>query len=235
MAADYKVKLRSISTRNLVTFDVTPDLVETRNVEYKQTNLMHTPGGIFTYGFTHSREFALSNIKFVSRTPQEAYTNMVNLQVLRSWTESFFGINSSTLDRKQRDARVYRENTGQFVPREPGTSDLTLDQQLAIYGEEKLGAPPEILYLYAYAKEVDQQKGSAFTHQDTLTNLQHIPVVMTNLSITYPSDVDYIPTATGEPFPTIMTISMTLNETHSPREYSNFNLAKFKAGVLDDF
>jgi len=60
--------------------------------------------------------------------------------------------------------------------------------------------------------------------------------VLTNLSIDYPDDVDYIPVeGTGEPFPVKMEISIELLETHAPVDYENFSLSNFKQGNLVQF
>ena len=80
---EYKVKLRSIGSRDLVVFDVTPEFQESCSVEYKATNLTHTPGAIFTYGYTNSRVFNIT-AKLISRTSEEANLNLQNLQILRS-------------------------------------------------------------------------------------------------------------------------------------------------------
>lgn len=218
-AKDYRVRLRSITSRDSIVFEVSPDIQESQTVEYKATNLLHTPGAIMTYGYTNSREFAISNARLISRTSGEAFNNMRNLQLLRSWTKPYFGSQSAT-------SNILGAN------------------------QEKLGAPPEILFLYAYARELDEGKGTYFHNR--LTNIQHVPVVLTNLSFTYPSDVDYIPTSdtnlannpnaigdtsggSSEPFPTIMSVNMTLVEVHSPAEYSSFSLQLYKAGILTDF
>jgi hypothetical protein len=92
-------------------------------------------------------------------------------------------------------------------------------------GGEELGAPPAILYFSAYSSGND----------GNLTNLNKIPVVIQNLSISYPSDVDFIPTMSLEPMPTIMSISISLVETHAPIEYNNFSLMQYKEGILPRF
>lgn len=97
-------------------------------------------------------------------------------------------------------------------------------------GKQFLGAPPEVLYLTAYSDPV--LKGGQL---DRSTNIFKIPVVITNLSINYPNDVDYIPTIDGEPFPIIMSISLALVETHSPREFENFDIFKYRDGKLPGF
>ena len=79
------------------------------------------------------------------------------------------------------------------------------------------------------------------------TNLHQIPVVLQQISIPYPSDTDYINTVElqpfpdgtvikgGVPFPTIMTVDVVLLETHSPREFTNFDLTAYRQGILDNF
>ena len=45
---DYRVKLRnSANRRQLVVLEVTPDLIETRNVNYKTVDPVHAPGQIY--------------------------------------------------------------------------------------------------------------------------------------------------------------------------------------------
>lgn len=89
---------------------------------------------------------------------------------------------------------------------------------------EPLGSPPELLYFSAYSSS--ERRG----------NLYRIPAVMTQLSIPYPSDVDYVNTKTDNiPFPAVMTIDMMLTETHSPTDYSNFSLQDYRQGNLEGF
>lgn len=94
---------------------------------------------------------------------------------------------------------------------------------------ELLGAPPEVLYLYAYSNNrSSRDKG--------WVNINKIPVVLTSLQITYPEDVDYIPSSLNqEPFPVRIDVSVSLTETHSPLEYENFSLKDFKLGKLNHF
>ena len=221
----YKVKLRSQVTHTVVAFDVTPEITETRNVTYKTLEPIHMPGGIHVYGHTSSRVFNINNIRLVSRTREEAAKNLYRLNVLRSWAMPYFGINNSTL----------------------------------------VGAPPDVLSLTAYARgaqdSASQQKlvGEAARDTNTIeqntnfnkrthpTNIHNIPVVLQQISIPYPSDTDYIDTSrleipseelvieAGVPFPTIMTVDMVLQETHSPREYSRFDLKAYRQGKLDTF
>lgn len=122
------------------------------------------------------------------------------------------------------------------------TSDeaLELRQEQLQAGTELLGAPPDVLYLYAYSSS--RNDGNASGRPSIYgVNINRIPVVMTSLNITYPDDVDYIPTysnddpSISEPFPIRIDVDITLAETHSPREYEKFDLIKYKRGVLVNF
>lgn len=233
----YKVKLRSQITNIVVAFDVVPDISETRNVEYKQFNPIHAPGTIYSYSHTASRIIAVNNARLISRTPREASLNIARLNILRSWTMPYFG-----------------QESGNFGTGERGTQS------------NLIGSPPDVLSLYAFARGplsnnqmgMDTDSGSQnvptqdFAERNgRATNFHNIPTVINNLQITYPSDVDYVPTEeatfkfgggqiaidikAGEPVPTIMAVDIQLWETHSPSEFNKFNLADFRAGTLNTF
>lgn len=95
-----------------------------------------------------------------------------------------------------------------------------------------LGAPPDVLYLFAYSSSTGANAGRS----TGLVNIKKIPVVLTSVSITYPEDVDYIPVnGTNEPFPVRMDVSLELAEAHSPTDYEKFSLSMFKQGNLVQF
>jgi len=79
-----------------------------------------------------------------------------------------------------------------------------------------LGAPPDILVLNAYGDR----------------NIGNISVVLTQLNIDWPNDVDYLHTSDGQAFPVIMNISISLKEAWSPREFSGFSLGAYKKGDM---
>ena len=194
-----KVQLKGARSQIRVIFNVTPDISESRTVEYKQLTPIHMPGSIQLYHGSSSRTFNLSAIKIMSRTSKEAGYNLELLNVLRAWGMPSFG----------------KSPTNKSVP-ERGFEPI-------------LGSPPEVLLLTAYSDA--NNKG----------NLFEIPVVLTSLTIPYPSDVDYIPAmrsdgkTLGPPMPTLMTIDMTLVETHSPSELSSFSLEHYRSGDLSNF
>ncbi len=233
---NFKVKLVSIlslaqnSPSNItqVVFEVTPTISESGGVEYTSVQPIHMPGGIQVYKFTPSRTFEIS-AHFISRNTADALQNIQYLQTLRSWRMPFFGksetkfkasnaTNTSTPDSNIKSA-TNRIQTGNS-----GNQNVNL-----------LGAPPEQLYFYSYSSSTNDKR----PNQPGI-NLNRIPVVLTNLSISYPEEVDYIPiqltpSANTEPFPIKMDVSITLMETHSPNEFEQFSLESYKKGTLKHF
>lgn len=211
----YKVKLRSQVTQTVVAFDVTPEITETRSVNYKTMEPVHMPGGIHVYSGTSSRIFNINNIRLVSRTREEASKNLYRLNQLRGWAMPYFGINNTRL----------------------------------------VGAPPDVLALSTYSLGAqDSANAAAGADQDAKnflkrtrpTNIHNIPCVLQQISIPYPSDVDYIDTQeltfpdgteikAGVPFPIMITVDLVLLETHSPREFAEFNLKDYRQGKLETF
>lgn len=235
---DFRVTLRNaVRLRDFITFEATPDLIETRNVNYKTIDPVHAPGQILAYQSTASRNFNLSSVRLISRTEEEAQQNLDRLWLLRSWTMPRFG--KSTLKDGQREQRELREqrireaqarnanaNEVQRIADEFRTQDI---------GVELRGEPPAVLLLSAYSRDSAAGSTPGGRNKD-LGHINRVPVVIQNISIPYPSDTDYIPTIrTRTPMPTIMTIDMTLMETHSPREYEQFSLEAFKRGTLAGF
>lgn len=84
----------------------------------------------------------------------------------------------------------------------------------------RLGAPPDILQLTAYGANM----------------IGPVPTVLTDASWTWPNDITYIAAqdANGAraAFPITLTISMTLTESFSIKEYSNFSLYDYKTGDM---
>lgn len=226
---EYRVTLRnSTATTEAVTFVATPELIEARNVNYKTVDPVHAPGQMFAYANTSSRNFNLSNVKLISRTPKEAAENLAKLWLLRSWTMPEFG--KSSLSDGQRNAREAQAISVQRSATEQQMAELNNYYKDQV-GVETRGQPPAVLLLTAYSRE-----GTATGPNAYAQHINRVPVVIQNLSIPYPADVDYIPAeGSNVPMPTIMTLDMVLMETHSPREYEQFSLSAFKAGKLAGF
>lgn len=221
-AFGYKVRLFAVRNfpQSYVIFEASPVLSESRSVEYAGVTPVHLPGSIQIYKRTNSRTFSLQG-KLISRNRQQATTNMKYLQLLRGWTMPYFGIRSAT------DANT--EDNGNFQ----GT-DISSASVLANVSSSMLGAPPDVLYLYAYSGTIGSRTDR--TEAQGKVNIKKLPVVVTSLNITYPEDVDYIPVYdTGEPFPVKMDVTIELSETHSPQGYEKFSLGMFKRGQLVQF
>jgi hypothetical protein len=96
--------------------------------------------------------------------------------------------------------------------------------RMPFYGEgtslsnlnEFLGAPPPILELSAYGPDA----------------IGPVMCVLKDYNWAWENDRDYIPTDKGTPVPVIMEISLTLEESWSPAEFSSFDLASYKQGKM---
>ncbi len=228
----YKVRLTSAVTGGgTVSFDATPSISENRNVNYTSLEPLHAPGQIQVYKNTSSRSFQLSDIKLVSRTIAEAERNLDKLWMMRAWCMPRFG-NSSTLSARNIESRNAR--------RKGTLTDSEIDSLYGVTGVELLGAPPPILYLSAYSRtigtETSAQNNRGTTNVwQTQQHINRIPVVIQQLSIPYPTDVNYIATSNGTPMPMLMSVDLALLETHSPNSYEAFDLDAFKQGILPGF
>lgn len=214
-AFGYKVRLFAVRNfpNERVIFEVSPTVSEGRTVEYNAVNPIHMPGSIQVYKRTGSRTFSVG-AKFISRNVSQASMNMQYLQQLRGWTMPYFGLRSHyDVDTTAADARYDSA------------------KKISDAGS-MLGAPPDVLYFYAYSSGAGSGGDRAGAFQ---TNLKKIPVVITGLNFDYPDDVDYIPTANGDPFPVKMDVRIELAETHSPKGYEEFSLSMFKQGRLVQF
>ena len=81
--------------------------------------------------------------------------------------------------------------------------------------KKNLGAPPDVLDFTAYGSTIGK-----------------IPVVLTSFDWEWPQDVDWIHTNTGEPFPVLMTISLSIKEAWSPEEFSGFDISMYRVGDM---
>lgn len=231
---DFKIRLTAATSndrltdkRRSVTFDVTPDLIENRNVNYKTLDPIHAPGQIFVYNNTSSRTFNLSNVRLISRTSQEASENLARLWTLRGWTMPIFGQEFN--DKKGSDylAERHKNNIEDII----GFISDDPSRRVDPANSNFLGRPPQVLLLSAYSRK------GAVTGTRGIGHIRRVPVVIQQLSIPYPSDVDYIPTADAQPtpMPTVMTLDMTMVETQSPSAYEKFSLQDFREGNLIGF
>lgn len=234
---NYQVRLVPISSMKFgdmstiaasqVVFEVTPTFTESRTVNYSPVEPVHMPGSIQMYRSSASRVFEIG-AQLISRNAEDAQRNTRYLQTLRGWTMPYFG-ETSTLTQKE---QIARHDNATFGYDDSNTNSI---DRIQSEGVELRGAPPDVLYLFAYSTDSSSSPGA---RSNPTANINRVPVVVTNLSIAYPDDVDYIPVNMGgayEPFPVKITVNVSLAETHSPNEYERFNLAAFKSGTLANF
>jgi hypothetical protein len=209
-----------------VVFLTSPSSVhETGGVEYTPNQPIHSPGGIQVYKYTPSRTWSIS-AKFISRNSRDAYNNAKQLQILRAWRMPYFGQTPSGESSEGKgEAGSVREYTGDnSMLSTPDSSGVNL-----------LGAPPELLYLYAYSSSINNDR----KYGDY--NINRVPVVLTNLDIDYQDATDYIPIIDPKSgavlgnFPIILSVSVSVLESHSPDELSAFNLSLYKSGTLKGY
>ncbi len=228
---------RAIIEQSQVAFDVTPVFTESGSVEYSPVTPVHMPGSIQVYKHTNSRTFEIT-AHLITRNAEDGRRNMDYLQRLRAWRYPYFGA-TDTLSSTQRSNRNQRGNTyGETRQLTPSERDAKVRERIQTEGVQLRGAPPDVLYLYAYSTSGNDSRPS----NPSRVNINRVPVVMTNLGITYPEDVDYIPVYSSdepdsrtEPFPVKMDVTISLAETHSPREFETFDLNSYKTGRLVNF
>lgn len=86
---------------------------------------------------------------------------------------------------------------------------------------KKIGAPPPVLMLSGLR-----------------TLIGPVPVVITNLTVTWPRDVDYIatlekgPDGNYIPFPAVVSVPIQLVESYSVEQFNKFSLADYRVGRL---
>jgi hypothetical protein len=84
---------------NTVVLEVMPTIQENRGAQYDSFQPLHHPGEILKYKFTSNRSWGI-NAKLIARTVEEATTNLLIVNTIRSWAMPFYGdgtSNSSTM------------------------------------------------------------------------------------------------------------------------------------------
>ena len=243
MARSKSIKLTSIkkvrspnSKYNYVTFFISPEISENRSVTYVEISDVRLPSSILIWMGSPSRNFSL-NAKFLARSEQEANVAFRNLNILKSWCVTKSPLDSSNTVTRSNVNDILKTVT--VESRDPSNS-VEIDTQ----GDESVTASetsksftadsifqdtPEVLLLEGY--------GGQF---------RSIPVVITSLNITFPSDVDYIQNSKKVWVPILHEVSISLKEAREisggtqlddgsslDASISSFNLQKFKEGTLE--
>ena len=228
-----------------VVFDVTPTVTETGSVEYTPVTPVHMPGALQVYKHTNPRQFEIT-AHLISRNQADAIRNMKYLQLLRAWRYPYFGMTDTKVNDRNNQARTMNEQ--QAANQDGSSTQLSDIQGSEATMKERVsrsiqlrGAPPDVLYFYAYNNNALDNRNNA-TKTFSPLNISRVPVVLTNYSLSYADDVDYIPvfqgtnnSAKAQPWPVKMDVSISLAETHSPAEMERFDLNAYKQGRLAYF
>jgi len=132
------VTLRSqISPDEVIRFNVTPVIAESREATYEEVAIVHHPGQILRYKSSTTRTWGL-NTKLISRTPEEAAKNLKILNTIRAWVMPYYGYGT---------AETFAEKLG-------APPDILL---FSAYGAKMIPEHPVVLLSYntSYPNDID--------------------------------------------------------------------------------
>ncbi len=91
---ELKVTIRQLpeisGSPNELVFNVMPRIDEAGSADYEQLALIHHPGAIQKYRNSSARTWGISG-RLVSRTSEEASTNLAIINMIRAWRMPFYG------------------------------------------------------------------------------------------------------------------------------------------------
>lgn len=208
-------------TVNSVKFHITPEVAEARSVNYSEISDVRLPSSILIWMGSPSRNFNI-NAKFLARSPQEASDAFKNISLLKSWcvTNSPLGpITRQNVDTILHGTPSPTDTTAPASGTETQETEKSLSETINISGP-LFTDTPEVLLLEGYGEQ-----------------FRKIPVVITSLNITFPSDTDYIESPQGAWVPILHEISISLKEAREISDRAGaiggFSLSKFKQGTLE--
>lgn len=219
----------SSKSYNSVVFQATPEMSESRNVSYVEISDIRQPASILIYMGSPSRNFSIV-AKFIARSKAEADTSFSNLNLLKSWcvTNSTLGSSNGTASVSRFIASSAVTNQDQTSPSDTNAANLQDNNNPSAppssatpvtFGATNLfSGTPQLVWLEGYAGQ-----------------FRRIPVVLTSLTVTYPSDVDYIQNSKGVWVPIMQDINIQLKEARNitgTASISSFSLKQFKQGTL---
>lgn len=249
-----KLTARTKKGYQSVVFNVTPELNKQRSVSYAEIGDLRLPASILIYMGSPSRRFSL-NAKLLARTQADADLAFQYSNLLEAWcvtdTKPYIGsakgggiitnynsiaatqakLQDNNQQSAQQAAADQQTRNGQtaVVPSttNPNTPPITSPQKSTDIstGDNLFYQTPQVLFLTGY--------GSQF---------RNIPVVIRDLSITFPSDVDYIKNSAGAWVPIIQDIGIGLQEARNVYSrggtgftgaIDTFDINAFKSGTLN--
>lgn len=89
--ADLIVTITStVNTDDTVSFNVSPTITETRHANYTGSDILHHPGSFQVYRSSGARTWSILAM-MISRTAEEAQTNLDMINIIRSWVMPYYG------------------------------------------------------------------------------------------------------------------------------------------------
>ncbi len=240
-----KVRLQStVKPDEKIIFTVTPNVSETIQIGYQSIQPVHFPGAIQLYQHTSAKTYNISQIQLISRTPQEAAVNLFTLNILRGWTKPYFGATVGNMLGASPDVLYFWAYSNSPSTKTSGNTKShvgNINRIPVVLTSLNINYPNDVDYVPTadgskvqldqfYVKNTD---ADAATIDPAAT-----PVAASgtdsNKAKTKSINMDSI--KAGTPFPAIMTIDMSLIETHAPSEFlQRFDLAKYRRGDLTGF
>ena len=135
---DFRMSLNSSTNADdVVIFKVTPIIDESRQANYDRMSPVHHPGSLQVYKSTEARSFNVT-AKLISRTSEEASTNLDALNLIRSWVMPYYG---------QGTAQSAKDKLG-------APPDILI---FDVYGDKNIHELPVVLtsYHWVYPDNVD--------------------------------------------------------------------------------
>lgn len=216
VGVDTKPRDHIISLRDqdgyLLEFFVMPTVIEQHDADYEPIAPSQFPGEFQKYRGTKAVRWNLT-AKFISRNVAEATLNLAHLNRLRSWVMPYFG-----------------EKTA-------ANPDM----------KTKLGAPPPILKFKGFRGVIDEVPVVMTTvNWNWPDDVDYIQALATDkLFAVKPGfirdledpdallrDMLKFEASATVPFPTILSVSIALVESYSASEFNDFDLAKYRQGLI---
>lgn len=193
--------------KTFVTFVVTPEMSESKTVNYIEINEIRQAGSILIFIGSPGRTFSV-NVKLISRNAEEAAANFKRLSILKSWgmpSKGIAGTVESTGEQLDSDAPkvLYLKGYGALFKRIQ-----------VVMKSINIEYPADSDYISSPAPQTEaeyQASLNAPIGDDSESDSDNLSLSM----------------------PIILPISMTFQEIRAGQELTNFDIAAYKSGTLE--
>jgi hypothetical protein len=189
--------------QNQVIFEILPEIIENRSVEYEAVQPPQFPGAFQKYKGTSSVQWSVNAI-FVCRTTAEATRNLEYINRLRGWTMPYFG-------EFMAQSSTFKDKVGAPPP-------VLIFQGLRT---NIVGPVPVVITSlnWNWPRDVDYIPASKLTDSGITEN---------GVDLTGTLNVDQ--NGATVPFPAVISVAIQLVESFSPAQFNGFNLGAYRVG-----